>query len=167
MLSVHHWKSWHHIDPLQRNLVGDVCGEDCILQRFRFTGPAADTEAADGEQYVITNGYSIARYPSHVAESINWRQTERTWDRYGGKHGLVYKDMDYGIGIVRDPVPEKVQFRLLTADTLEDGTVRQLYGRYPRRPILQDGDWGAPEDNRDMYRPEEKIDEVIELFWLP
>lgn len=150
-----------------RNLVGDVCGEDCILQRFRFLGAPSAAAVPSSEQYVITNGYSIARYPSAVADAIDWRRTERTWDKYGGKYGKEWRDMDYGVGLLREPVPEKVSYLLLASNTLADGTVRQLYGRYPKREILVDGGWGAPEDNRMALRPGELIDEVMELFWLP
>jgi len=75
--------------------------------------------------------------------------------------------MDYGVGLLREPVADKVSYLLLTSNTLADGTVRQLYGRYPKREILLDGDWGAPADDRMALRPGELIDEVMELFWLP
>lgn len=165
MLSVHHWKSWHHNNPLQRNFVGDVCGEDCVLQRFYFKG-SGDHASRSSEQYVITNGFSVSRYPRAVAESIDWRKTERTWDKYGGKYNLDWSSMDYGVGALREPVPEKVSLRLLASNALDDGTVRQLYGKYPRREINFKGDWGAPKEV-DSLRPEDVVDEVVELFWVP
>jgi hypothetical protein len=51
LLSMHHFKSWHHTEPAKIHTVADACSEDCILQRFQFR-----------DYFILTNGYSVAHY---------------------------------------------------------------------------------------------------------
>ncbi|KAI5369230.1 hypothetical protein Slin14017_G001090 [Septoria linicola] len=51
ILSIHHWKSWHHYPAALGHLVTDVAGPDTFLQRYK-----------SGNQTIFTNGYSIATY---------------------------------------------------------------------------------------------------------
>ena len=36
MLSLHHYRSWHHFRPEVAGTVARVCGGECVFQRFRF-----------------------------------------------------------------------------------------------------------------------------------
>ena len=85
IISLHHWKEgywsedgsgldairhqrWFPMDGM--GLVKDVCGEDCFLQRWQF-----------GNDAILTNGYSIASYPTDALNESTMRldQMERTW----------------------------------------------------------------------------------------
>ncbi|KAH7024384.1 uncharacterized protein B0I36DRAFT_352625 [Microdochium trichocladiopsis] len=51
-LSVHHWKSWHHVDVPGVARVAEVCGDACVLQHFRLGGGG----------WAMTNGFSIVKH---------------------------------------------------------------------------------------------------------
>lgn len=126
--SIHHWKSWHWLDPVKSSLVGDVCGEDCILQRFQFDAvtqsarKGAKSSAYTTNPLILTNGYSISEYTKGI--NFDTRKTENTFDPY---LGYSVDQMDYGVGQLRDKVEGKLQWRLLDAVIEDDGVV-QWYG---------------------------------------
>lgn len=136
-LSLHHWKD-RRVDSegwlLPRmHLVADICG-DCFMQRWQF-----------GDDTVLSNGFSIAKYPNGKLKKLDMNKMEATWD-----NGPQVKDShNHGFEHSLEPTRpklkprEKVQFMLLDAVAIEGG-VRQTY--------LHEG---ADQD----------LDTILELFW--
>ncbi|KAL8866860.1 MAG: hypothetical protein Q9174_006036 [Haloplaca sp. 1 TL-2023] len=115
-LSLHHWKGGEY--PVEKmSLVSDVCG-DCMLQRWQF-----------GDDTVLTNGFSIARYSKgKKANGIKFFKAEETW----GAH-TVEASVNPGTMHSLEPVrpkleldKEKIQYRLLESAVV-DGGIRQSY----------------------------------------
>ncbi|KAA8648811.1 hypothetical protein EYZ11_004037 [Aspergillus tanneri] len=106
-LSVHHWKSWFHSDMAKIGIVGELCGDSCRLQQFKF---------ADG--WILTNGYSVVKYGAKVdPDDISM---EITWDAQNGEMYL------HALGPLRPKDADK--FSYLLADSVLDGNkVRQYY----------------------------------------
>ena len=50
-LSIHHWKSWYTAPVPKMARIARACGNECMLQRFRFA-----------DNMVLSNGYSIVEY---------------------------------------------------------------------------------------------------------
>ncbi|KAJ9663533.1 hypothetical protein H2198_000799 [Neophaeococcomyces mojaviensis] len=120
-LSIHHWKSEDFqsiVDVYNMSRVASVCGNSCILQKFRFAN-----------DWVLTNGYSIVKY-SH--QDAGYRDLgkdismERTWEFYGGT-GMQH--FEHSLGPLRKmDEGGKVSFRMESAVVEEDGRrIRQLY----------------------------------------
>ncbi|KAL4979108.1 hypothetical protein BDW66DRAFT_128611 [Aspergillus desertorum] len=111
-LSVHHWKSWFHTDMTKLSQVSKVCGDSCLLRKFRF---------ADG--WALTNGFSITKYSQEI--SPDDRSMELTWD---GDHGANREAFMHELGPLREKDDGKVSY--LMADSVTDGNqVRQWYIR--------------------------------------
>ena len=114
-LSLHHWKEGSVFGkglPMgSMHLVSDVCGE-CFLQRWQFK-----------DDSVLSNGYSIAQYPSGSIDEIDFDRMEGTWQ--GGMN------VKHSLGPVRDKLElekDKVQYVLLDSMKMKKGQgVRQLY----------------------------------------
>lgn len=75
-VAVHHWKTWHKHDMPTVASVSSVCGQECVLQSFRFK---------DGWQ--MTNGFSIVKYSynetelaSQITESMEHTWKKTIWD---------------------------------------------------------------------------------------
>ncbi|KAK5944905.1 hypothetical protein PMZ80_002107 [Knufia obscura] len=120
-LSLHHWKSGMFrstIDMYNLSRVASVCGNSCLLQKFRFKN-----------NWVLTNGFSLVKY-----SDIDMRHRkidtdismERTWDfHYGGSTNAHF---EHSLGPIRKPDEGgKISFRMESAITEQDGRVRQLY----------------------------------------
>lgn len=141
LLSIHHWKTWYHLDVVKLSAVSEVCGEACILQRWKFQSP----------NVVLTNGYSIIQYKSQVP---NLMETEKTWDVNVDLRGHnrtledESKDFAHSLAPLRPKLEEgkdKVSHDLVDAVSEAGGRVRQVY-------IKRGVDGG--------------YDSVIELFWV-
>lgn len=135
-ISIHHWKSWHHVPVIKMAKITEFCGF-CFLQRWQF-----------GSDTVLNNGYSISVYPGGAA-NIDLGATEATFDNPS--------DFESSLGPLRDPSTDKREFYLVDADWVGNG-VRQTYVRRAsqREPVSPDDNTGAAEVNRD---------EVVELWW--
>lgn len=136
-LSLHHWKDWR-VDGegwlLPRmHLVADICG-DCFMQRWEF-----------GDDTVLSNGFSIAKYPNGKLKKLDMNKMEATWDKGAQVAGSKNHGFDHSLEPTRPKLKpgQKVQFRLMNAVAIEGG-VRQTY--------LHEG---ADQD----------MDTVLELFW--
>jgi len=126
-LTLHHWKSEDFqsiIDVYNMSRVASVCGQSCVLQKFRFAN-----------DWVLTNGFSIVKY-SHRDAGYRDLGTdismERTWDFYGGT-GMQH--FEHSLGPLRKMDERgKLSFRIESA-VVEDGgrRVRQLYVKRRRR----------------------------------
>jgi Protein of unknown function, DUF604 len=112
LLTIHHWKSWFSVNvPMVAN-VSKACGDECVLQRWRFDGNT-----------VLNNGYSINEYPGGIESGgVELGKVEKTWD--GEMWRYVHK-----IGPLREPVEEGVKRSLLLveANAVEGVGIRQVY----------------------------------------
>lgn len=145
-LSLHHWKAgwWEEnghdtMFPMHAmHLVADVCG-DCFLQRWQF-----------GADMVLSNGYSIATYPTGAWKSLGKAgqlgRPENTWLEAGVVEGSNNAGWDHYVGPLRPKLrleEEKIQYRFLDAVAVGGG-VRQFYLH-----LGIDGD----------------LDTLLEVFW--
>ena len=105
-LTIHHWKSWFWLNVDAMSLVSSVCGDDCLLRRWKL---------ADG--WFLNNGYSVVKYSVDIEPEDT--SMERTWDMDGPfKHSL---------SPLRKKDESKRQFVIRGAQTDTNGTVRQYY----------------------------------------
>ncbi|RHZ46140.1 glycosyltransferase family 31 protein [Aspergillus thermomutatus] len=107
-LSVHHWKSWFQADMVGLGQVAAICGDSCLLHRWRLT-----------DNWFLVNGFSMIKYTS--LEDVDLM--EKTWEdsKYRGGDGFAFS-----LGPFRRKDEEKVSFRLQSA-TQQAGSVRQIY----------------------------------------
>lgn len=143
-LSVHHYKSWHHIHPDKMHIVADACGEDCVLQRFQFK-----------DNFILSNGFSVAHYPKGI--DFDPLIMEGTFDNGAGDMKDVSLSYTFG-GLRKDlsKTGRKLAWELLDARREGDGRVRQIYLK--RRG---DGRWVAEGEEH----PER--DSIVVLVWKP
>ena len=115
-LSLHHWKGGEY--PVGKmSLVQEICG-NCFLQRWQF-----------GEDTVLSNGYSIAKYPEgEKANGLDFGHAEKTWDSR-----TVEESVNEGTWHSMSPMrprlvldKQKIQYKLVESSVL-DGKVRQSY----------------------------------------
>lgn len=148
MLSIHHWKSWHWFDPVALSRVGDVAGEDGVLQRWRFPGASAVQPGNSPRSALAANSRvlrgdtawrtaalreeldSEASYPIILTNGYSLAQypagitfdtdmAEATMDPYLG-YGL--EEMEYGVGRGwREKVVGKRSWGLLGAEEVVGG----------------------------------------------
>jgi hypothetical protein len=143
-LSVHHFKSWHSSPVAKIHQVADACGEDCVLQRFKFK-----------DNFIISNGFSVAHYPQGI--DFDLAQTENTFDV--NVADIVEIAYSYRFGEMRRTLSKtgrKEQWLMLDARTERDGRVKQVYLK--RRT---DDRWKKEGEER----PER--DSVVVLTWIP
>lgn len=145
-LSLHHYRGgiWHVAYPWHYTKVAHACGEDCTMQRFQTA-----------DDFVISNGYSIAYYPRGIDFDLN--QIEATFRPAPDDKGW---NLDFMMGPQRPPLRKsgrKIAWELLEANVNEDGSVSQVYVAKRKDGRWTNGD-GSPMNNRDG---------IIELVWLP
>ncbi|MCJ1224829.1 hypothetical protein MMC12_001475 [Toensbergia leucococca] len=108
-LSIHHWKSWSHIDVAKLSTVSSICGDACLLKRWRFS-----------DSWFLINGYSFIRY---AEEPPLDGSMEQTWDDYEGATADSYA---HSLAPLRARDWMKLTYRL--EDVTETrGEVRQFY----------------------------------------
>lgn len=146
-VSLHHWKSdafRSSIDMYNLSKVASVCGNSCLLQKFKFKN-----------NWVLTNGFSLVKYSG---KDLKYRELETdvsmelTWDfRYGGASSAHF---EHSLGPIRRPdAGGKISFRLESAIAESDGRVRQLYvKRHKTDPEVEP--YGA-------------VEAVVEIEWSP
>lgn len=114
-LSLHHWKSWFEVDMPSVAAVSKACGDEGILQRWKFKG-----KMEEPEEWILSNGFSIVRYPNGI--HFDSAQMEKTFD------GEIDR-FEYALGPLRPGLridEEKISYRLAEASVL-DNSVRQTY----------------------------------------
>lgn len=105
-LSVHHWKSWFHADMAKLKVIGELCGEDCLLQQFEF-----------GDGWILTNGFSVMKHSVPLDPSDP--SMEQTW---GGQSESYLHEL----GPLRPKDDGKFSYSMV--DSVLDGDkVRQYY----------------------------------------
>lgn len=107
MLSVHHWKSWHELDPVPLAAVSAITGDDSLLQRWKFT---------DG--WWLTNGYSLVKYSEDVP--VKKLAIEHTWRENG--------DYRHSFDPLRPKDENKISLRLVKV-VVTRSSVTQIYVR--------------------------------------
>lgn len=143
-LSVHHWKAGDFgpaIDMLNLSRVASVCGNACLLQKFKFKN-----------DWLLTNGFSLVKYSSadlrhrDINKDISM---ERTWNLHYGGSGNAH--FEHSLGPIRMPDEGgKISFRMESAVTDANGNVRQLYVKRAKEA-------GTPEPGQ--------VEAVIEIEW--
>lgn len=143
LLSLHHWKSWHHFPVPVAHLVSDVSGVDTFLQRYR-----------SADDLILTNGYSITQYPQGIPDL---GLVEGTMFPYPGssmpQDGGEFHD---SLGALRPALKqgiEKISWNFVHAVKSKDGSVRQFY-------IKRAANDGFQRDGEG-----DEIDSVIEINW--
>lgn len=142
LLSFHHWKggwwdeggygTWFPLHAM--HYVADVCG-DCFLQRWQF-----------GDDMILSNGYTIATYPTGAQKKVDLDMAEGTWMDAGLVDDSNNGGWDHYVGPLRPMLElekEKIQYRFLDAMVV-DGGVKQFYLH-----LGLDGD----------------LDTLLEVFW--
>ncbi|KAL2861359.1 hypothetical protein BJX68DRAFT_2915 [Aspergillus pseudodeflectus] len=109
-LSVHHWKSWFHADMAKLSKVSEICGETCLLGKWRF---------ADG--WTLTNGFSISKYSTEI--STEDTSMELTWD---GDHHASREAFMHELGPLREKDEGKIAY-LMVDSVVDEDSVRQWY----------------------------------------
>ena len=146
-LSLHHWKDWSMDGEgfllASMHLVSDICG-DCFMQRWQF-----------GDDTVLSNGFSIAKYPNGNLNNLDMTKMEATWDPGAQVEGSSNHGFDHSLEPARpkSKPSEKVQFMLLEAVTV-DGGVRQTY--------VHEGADGDPDTVLELFWKEEQQTEIAE-----
>lgn len=117
ILTVHHWKSWHHFPVAESHIITDVAGADAFLHRYLFGG---DT--------VLTNGYSIVQYPKGLpdlnlveqtmVEDVNLTRPPKKFE-FHRSFGRTRPALEIG--------SSKISWKFKRAVKTEDGLVRQFY----------------------------------------
>ena len=139
-LSLHHWKSWHHVPIEKMAKITDLCG-GCFLQRWRF-----------GTDTILSNGYSLAVYQNGTA-GLELSKMEGTWDNLD--------DFEWSIGPTRDKIGTKDKKLYLLIDT------EQVGDRY-RQVYIHRASGGSSRDRWHYWRWDDSndiMDEVVELWW--
>ncbi|KAL3475636.1 hypothetical protein BJX99DRAFT_156185 [Aspergillus californicus] len=109
-LSVHHWKSWFNTDMAKLSKVSEICGDACLLRKWRF---------ADG--WTLTNGFSISKHTTKLnPDDISM---ELTWD---GDHGANLEAFMHELGPLRDKDMGKKTY-LMADSFVDEDRVRQWY----------------------------------------
>lgn len=116
-VSVHHWKSWHHVDMPTVGAVAAKCGRACVLQNYQFQ---------DGWQ--MSNGFSIVRYAYNetALAAQHSLAMERTWKNTGWD---VDDSWQYSLAPLKERDEGKIQFLNEKTVVEADGTVTLLYVR--------------------------------------
>ncbi|MCJ1395603.1 hypothetical protein MMC18_008489 [Xylographa bjoerkii] len=109
-LSIHHWKHWYPIDVVKMSAVSSVCGEACLLKRWKL---------ADG--WYLTNGYSFVKYGEPQVDDV---AMELTWDRLDEE--VTADEYEHSLTPLRPKDQGKISYRL--EEVVQDGgLVRQFY----------------------------------------
>ncbi|TVY37756.1 hypothetical protein LSUB1_G006750 [Lachnellula subtilissima] len=146
LLSMHHYKSWHHTEPAKMHAVASACGGDCVLQRFQFN-----------DNFIISNGWSVAQYPHGI--DFDTALVEGTFE-LPNDDDLADVLHLYAYGALRKSLSKtgrKKGWNLLDAREEDSGRVTQVY-------IKRRG------DERWLKKGEEATyerDGVIVLTWIP
>ena len=118
-LSVHHYKSWFKFDMAKLPAVAAVCGDACLLRRWRLSG---SDWYLSGSDWYLTNGFSLVRYSAPLAPGD--LSMEKTWD------GSSEEDYLHSLGPFRPKDQKKLSYMLEEA-LVQDSGVRQYYVNRP------------------------------------
>ncbi|OJJ43590.1 hypothetical protein ASPZODRAFT_19312 [Penicilliopsis zonata CBS 506.65] len=108
-LSLHHWKSWFDADMVQMSAVSAVCGDACLLRRWRLN-----------DDWFLVNGFSLIQYSSLLDDLLGM---EETWDRSMTRKG---NEFAFSLGPLRPKDTGKLSLRLKEA-VVAKKVVRQYY----------------------------------------
>ena len=113
MLTLHHWKSWFHVDVPLAAKVATVVGDEGVFMRWVFD-----------EGVVLSNGYSIVEYGDGISD-VDLSKVERTWD------GTDDRWLHH-VGPLRSKLgnEKKRSFRLINADMVVERGQRAFRQTY-------------------------------------
>jgi hypothetical protein len=117
-VSVHHWRTWHHHEIPAVAAVSAVCGQSCVLQKYRFR---------DG--WRLANGFSVVRYNQTAAEEAAQLPSamEHTWM---DTIWVIPTSWKYSLAPLRPKNEGKIQYLIEKADVDEAaGTMTSYYVR--------------------------------------
>lgn len=118
-LSVHHWKSNFHLDMVALSKVAAICGDNCLLNRWRV---------GDSREWFFTNGFSLVKYSSPLSDE-EMERMEFTWEE---DYWSPMDDYNFSLAPLREMDWEKFSFQLQDAVVENDGhRVRQIYVHEP------------------------------------
>ncbi|EHA48566.1 hypothetical protein MGG_11486 [Pyricularia oryzae 70-15] len=149
-LSLHHYRGgfWPVAHPFEYTKVSHLCGEDCMMQRFRTA-----------DDWVISTSFSVVNYPRGM-DGLNMRQLERTFAPAPDDKGWNF---DYTFGPQRESLlrtGRKISWDLQesTVEMHANGrmTVSQVYVRKQSDPRWVD----------QSETPMSRHDGIIELVWV-
>ncbi|KKY23443.1 hypothetical protein UCRPC4_g02891 [Phaeomoniella chlamydospora] len=114
-LSIHHWKSWSEIDVEKLLVVSRVCGDACLLHRWRFSNG-----------WYLNNGFSLVKY----SQDLPWgdRTIEKTWEDWETASDYSYV---HSLAPLRPRDEGKITYRLKDAIVVGNKAVRQIYVHHP------------------------------------
>jgi hypothetical protein len=119
-LSLHHWKSWYPVNMTALSVVASVCGDGCLLHRWRLAG-----------DWFLVNGFSLIKYSAPLMEDdIKLLTMEKTWG--GSNYMRAEEGFWHSLEPLRPRDGEKISFRLRSA-IREESFVRQFYVRQQSR----------------------------------
>lgn len=115
-LSTHHWDSWHHTDMVQVGAVGEICGNECVLQKY---------VTADG--WYMTNGYSLVKYSYNETERARYIEgaMEHTW---ADTAWVIPTSWNYTLAPLKPRDEGKIQYKIEKVEQEQD-TVTLYYVR--------------------------------------
>ena len=119
-LSVHHWKSWFHHDMGKASVVASVCGDACLLHRWRFS---------DG--WFLTNGFSLVKYS--YDRSLDDIAMEKTWIDIQSATDEAYS---HSLAPLHPKDERKISL-VLKAALREGNRVRQFYIDRSQNRVLE------------------------------
>jgi hypothetical protein len=121
-LSLHHWKSWHQVDMVGLSALSSVCGEACMLRRWRLS---------DG--WFLVNGFSLVKYSSPLMPGDF--SMEQTWQNsvYGRPDGFAHS-----LAPLRPRDEGKISFRV--RGTIRDEQSHVVQQFYVHKPPDDTGD---------------------------
>jgi hypothetical protein len=162
-LTLHHYKNRHRFEPGKAHRVASVCGEDCFLQRYRFT-----------DDWILVNGYSISQYLDGV-DVVPMRKGARLLDHnyHEEKKLTVSKRMiidEENKGVNNRKIVtwggRKLTWRFLDSIDGPNGELWQAYIRRRGSPgVFADGDDRIASDVVHTNEEPSDVDSLIVLIW--
>lgn len=119
-LSLHHWKSWYPVDMVALSAVSSVCGDECVLRRWRLA-----------DDWFLVNGFSLIKYSTPpTRDQLKLLTMEKTWGESEYDHMHSGEGFMHSLAPLRPRDEDKVSFRLRSAVRDESQSfVRQFYIR--------------------------------------
>jgi hypothetical protein len=161
-LTLHQFRAFHRFEAGRGHEITSICGEECFLQRFRFT-----------DRWILVAGFTISYYP----ETVDAIPLEQSRNLLTQKHGTDVWRADIGERLVIDaPPPDpdtkvvhwkgaKKTWRLLDSQIRENGEIWQAYlKRRSGENSFSDVDDRLEWEDGERFYP---ADSLIFLIWEP
>ena len=170
-LSLHHWKSWNHVDMVKLSAVSTVSGDAALLMRWRF---------ADG--WHLINGYSLVKYSDDYDITVSHSDgdststMEKTWDDVLEAQAGEQESHDaflHSLGPLQPKDPGKISYHLenvIFADDGDDSVAQTRKSKTSKTSKTGTGDETKPKRQiRQIYvrrdGPGKPVQGVVEVVW--